>query len=427
MVQKSNCLPLLAFKKGKIMLDNIPRTDIDFTKVAEMGNGLLPLLNSLREEAPVIWSDVLHGWLVTRHADVLAGFDLKLPLSNDRFPADYFDCIPRAEHETRIPILRTTADWIVGIDPPRHTHVRSLARKAFSKKIVDDIKPYAVSVIDRVLTEAGERDEVDFVEDVAVAITGRVMARLLGVPEKYVTNLRRWSWDLNVALGPARNPEVLDGAERSLQEMKQILEVEVAERRRAPREDFLSQLVNARDAGTGLTDEELLGVCYVTLSAGHDTTAHSMTLGFKALVEHPEARQYLLDHPERINDSVGEVMRYVAMSTTQPRVAAQDFEWHGQHIAKGDFVYLMIAAANRDPSVFPNPEVLDLSRATDRSMVFGSGIHHCIGHLLAKMQLGSFFPEAFRRYPNARVLEQELQWQPSLAFRGVEHLAVSFK
>jgi cytochrome P450 len=152
-----------------------------------------------------------------------------------------------------------------------------------------------------------------------------------------------------------------------------------------------------------------------------------MTLGFKALVEHPEAREYMLEHPERINDSVGEVMRFIAMATTQPRVAAEDFEWHGERIAKGDFVYLMIAAANRDASVFANPEVLDLTRATDRSMVFGGGIHHCIGHLLAKMQLGSFFLEAFRRYPSPVILEQRLSWQPSLAFRGVEHLRVSFK
>jgi len=410
-----------------MLLKEPPQTDIDFTKVAELGNGLLPLLNRLRDEAPVIWSPSLQAWVVTRHADVLAGFDDTLPLSNDRFPPDYFDCIPPAEHATRIPLLLRTADWIIGIDPPRHTHVRSLARKAFSKKVIDDIKPYAVSVIDRVLREAGERDEVDFVEDIAVAITGRVMARLLGVPERYVAHLRKWSWDLNVGLGPARTPALLDRAEASLREMKDILEVEIAERRRAPREDFLSQLVTARDSGTGLTDDELLGVCYVTLVAGHDTTAHSMTLGFKALVEHAEARQYLLDHPERINDSVGEVMRYTAMSTTQSRVAARDFEWHGQTIRKGDFVFLLIAAANRDPSVFPNPEVLDLTRSTDRSLVFGSGIHHCIGHLLAKMQLGSFFPEMFRRYPEPKILDTQLHWQPSLAFRGLEHLAVSFK
>jgi cytochrome P450 len=266
---------------------------------------------------------------------------------------------------------------------------------------------------------------VDFVEEVAVAITGRVMARLLGVPERHVDRLRQWSWDLNVALGPARTPEIMQQAERSLQEMKQILEIEIESRRQEPKGDFLGQLVSARDAGDGLTDDELLGICYVTLSAGHDTTAHSMTLGFNALVNHPAARRYLLDHPERIGESVGELMRYIAMATAQPRVADKDFDWHGQHIKQGDFVFLMIAAANRDPSVFPDPEVLDLTRATDRSLVFAAGIHHCIGHLLAKMQLSAAFPAIFTRFPNVRILDERLDWQPSLAFRGLEHLRVS--
>jgi cytochrome P450 len=280
-------------------------------------------------------------------------------------------------------------------------------------------------VIDRVLTDAGQHAEVDFVEDVAVAITGRVMAKLLGVPEAHVGKLRQWSWDMNVGLGPARTPAILDQMEASLREMKAILEAEIEDRRRRPSDDFLSQLVMARDSGEGLTQDELLGLCYVTLSAGHDTTAHSMTLGFSALVQNSTARRYLVEHPNEIGESVSEVMRFIAMSTAQPRVAADDFQWHGQNIKKGDYVYLMIAAANRDPREFPNPEQLDLTRATDRSLVFASGIHHCIGHLLAKMQLSEFFPEAFRRYPNPKLLDEQMKWQPSLVFRGVEHLRVS--
>jgi cytochrome P450 len=397
----------------------------DFTKVAELGNGVLRILNEMRETAPIIWNESLQGWIVTRYEDVNDGFDLKVPLSNDRFSASYFDMIPRDEHAVRIPLTRTTPDWIVGVDPPRHTHIRKLARKAFSKKIVENIRPYARDVIDRVLTDAGQHAEVDFVEDVAVAITGRVMAKLLGVPEAHVGKLRQWSWDMNVGLGPARTPAILDQMEASLREMKAILEAEIEDRRRRPSDDFLSQLVMARDSGEGLTQDELLGLCYVTLSAGHDTTAHSMTLGFSALVQNSTARRYLVEHPNEIGESVSEVMRFIAMSTAQPRVAADDFQWHGQNIKKGDYVYLMIAAANRDPREFPNPEQLDLTRATDRSLVFASGIHHCIGHLLAKMQLSEFFPEAFRRYPNPKLLDEQMKWQPSLVFRGVEHLRVS--
>jgi cytochrome P450 len=147
-----------------------------------------------------------------------------------------------------------------------------------------------------------------------------------------------------------------------------------------------------------------------------------MTLGVAALCEAPEARRRLVETPDKILDSVVEVMRYVAMSTAFNRVAAEDFEWHGQKIRKGDIVWLMTAAANRDPRLYENPEAIDLARANDRSTIFGSGIHHCIGHLLAKMQLCEFFPEFFRRFPDARVTDDRLNFIPSLSFRGLSRL-----
>jgi cytochrome P450 len=403
---------------------------VDFRAVADLGDGLLPRLAEIREAEQIAWNDSVSGWIVSRYADVRDGFDLKVPLSNDRFPPRYFDAIPAAERPTRIPLTLTAQNWIIGVDPPQHTRLRGMAQKAFSRKVVEQLRPYAKEVIDRVLSEAGARPEVEFLEDVAVAITGKVMGRLLGFPEEHLHHLRRWSWDMNVALGPKRNEQLILQMEQSLREMKAILDVEIEARRQHPREDFLSELVSAQDAQGKLTNDELLGLCFVTLSAGHDTTAHSMTLGFRSLVRDPEARKRLLERPDHIADMVLEIMRFGAMSTTQVRVAAEDFEWHGKSIRKGDFLYLMIASANRDPRAFKDPEKLDLTRYDDRSsnraVVFGGGIHYCIGHLLANMQLGEFFPEAFRRYPGARVLDENPTWQPSLVFRGVERLRVSF-
>jgi cytochrome P450 len=403
---------------------------VDFRAVADLGDGLLPRLAEIREAEQIAWNDSVSGWIVSRYADVRDGFDLKVPLSNDRFPPRYFDAIPAAERPTRIPLTLTAQNWIIGVDPPQHTRLRGMAQKAFSRKVVEQLRPYAKEVIDRVLSEAGARPEVEFLEDVAVAITGKVMGRLLGFPEEHLHHLRRWSWDMNVALGPKRNEQLILQMDQSLREMKAILDVEIEARRQHPREDFLSELVSALDAQGKLTNDELLGLCFVTLSAGHDTTAHSMTLGFRSLVRDPEARKRLLERPDHIADMVLEIMRFGAMSTTQVRVAAEDFEWHGKSIRKGDFLYLMIASANRDPRAFKDPEKLDLTRYDDRSsnraVVFGGGIHYCIGHLLANMQLGEFFPEAFRRYPGARVLDENPTWQPSLVFRGVERLRVSF-
>jgi cytochrome P450 len=149
---------------------------------------------------------------------------------------------------------------------------------------------------------------------------------------------------------------------------------------------------------------------------------NTMTLGVAALSKDAEARRRLVETPDRILDSVAEVMRYVAMSTAFNRIAAEDFEWHGQKVKKGDIVWLMTAAANRDPRLYQNPEAIDLTRANDRGTVFGSGIHHCIGHLLAKMQLCEFFPEFYRRFPDAAVTDSALDFLPSLSFRGLSKL-----
>jgi cytochrome P450 len=252
-----------------------------------------------------------------------------------------------------------------------------------------------------------------------------VILKKFGLHESHLRKLKDWAYSFNVALGGVRpSPELLAGVERSITEMDELFIPEIAKRRANPGDDFLSQLVLARDHEDKLSEEEILGICYLVIVAGHDTTLNSMTLGVAALADNPGPRQYLLDHPDKILDSTMEVMRYSAMSTAFNRVAAENFEWHGKQIKKGDNVWMMTAGANRDPRIFENPEAMDMTRPQDRSTVFGPGIHHCIGHLLAKMQLTEFFPEFFRRFPNAKVLDKELDFQPALSFRGLNSLHV---
>jgi cytochrome P450 len=129
-------------------------------------------------------------------------------------------------------------------------------------------------------------------------------------------------------------------------------------------------------------------------------------------------------HPEKLLESSLELMRYIAMSTSQVRVAAEDFEWHGKGVRKGDFLFLMFAAANRDPRVVNDPERIDPERNNDRSMVFAPGLHHCIGHMLAKMQVTEFFGALTQRFAGAEVLDRELSFMPQIAFRGLYHLNV---
>jgi pimeloyl-[acyl-carrier protein] synthase len=402
--------------------------NLDLTKVAELGNELLAKLNIVREASPIAWSDIASAWVVTRHEDVERAYSGELPLSNIRFDR-CFDAIPPSERATRIPLtIKSVPLWIVNADPPYHTRLRKLLTRAFSKKVVEAIRPFARATIKAVLDQAAARGDVEFVNEVARAVTGRVIMRILGIPEQNLGRLEAWSLAFNAGFGGAQAaPEVLDDVERAMAEMDELFTVEIARRRERPTEDFISEMVVARDGLDRLSDEEIKAVCYVTLVAGHDTTMNSMTLGVVALANDTSARQYLVDHPDQTSNCVMEVMRYSAMSTMQPRMVSADFEWHGQRLKKGDAVFVMIAGANRDPRVFSAPETIDMTRPTDDVLVFGSGIHHCIGHLLAKMQLGEFFPEFLRRFSSMEILDQRLQFQASLAQRGLVNLRVRLK
>jgi pimeloyl-[acyl-carrier protein] synthase len=398
--------------------------DLDLTKASVLGNELLQRLNRVREAEPVAWSDSAGAWIVSRHADVEEAFSGRLPLSNVRFTR-VLDLIPESERARRIPhVMKSVPAWIVNIDPPLHTRIRKLLTRAFSKKTIEGVRPFARVTIARVLDAASARGQVEFINDVARAVTGRVIMSVLGVPEDNLPRLQAWSLALN-SFGTAQpTPAMLDDIEKAMSEMDAVFSEQIRERRTRPRGDFISEMIEASEAGDVLSDDEIKNMCQVTLIAGHDTTMNTMGLTTVALSRHPQAMAYLRDHPEQTSNSIMELMRYVAMSTMMPRVVAADFEWHGRKLRKDDVVFVMIAGANRDPRVFANPEAIDLGRATDQVMVFGSGLHHCIGHLLAKMQLGEFFPEFARRFESIQVLDEPLAFTNHLVQRGLAHLQV---
>jgi pimeloyl-[acyl-carrier protein] synthase len=356
------------------------------------------------------------------------GFLDKIPVSNVRMQARSFAPGQMEMMAQRYPLMFSSLPfWIVNADPPLHTRLRRLMTKAFSRKVVEDLRPMARAVITAVIESLEGKQEIDFAETVAREITGRVILNKFGLPESVLPRLKDWSVAFNVGLGGVVAPSeaVLDAVEHYMREMKEVFLPVIAQRRLAPTEDFLSQLVSAREGEDRLSEDEILGICYLVIVAGHDTTMNTMMLGVAALAQDPAARLAMLAAPDTILNSVMEVMRYVAMSTAFSRIAAQDFEWHGKQIKQGDQIWLMAAAANRDPQVFQNAEILDMGRGNlDQVAVFGGGIHHCIGHLLAKMQLCEFFPYFFERYPNVEVLEEQLEFLPSLSFRGLSRLRV---
>jgi cytochrome P450 len=398
--------------------------DLDFHRVAELGDRILEQINAVREAAPIVWSENSKAWIVARHADIVEAYSGRLPLSNIRY-APALAAVPQAERAARLPqTMRTIGCWPVFTDPPLHTRLRKLLTKAFGRKVIEDMRPFVRETVKKVLDAAGAKREIEFVNGVARAITARVIMRLLGIAEDALPRLEAWSLAINVALGSARSSgATLEELERTVAEMTLLFEREIEKRRIAPTQDFLSEMVVARDGADRLSDNEIIGVCVVVLIAGHDTTMNSMALATVALARHPQARAYMLEHPDELSNSIMELARYIAMSTMQPRVVAADFEWHGQKLRAGDYVLLMLAGGNRDPRVFPDGNKLDMERSTEQSLVFGSGIHHCIGHLLAKMELAELLPELFRRF-DVEIKPDGIDFSPVLSQRGLTRLDV---
>jgi len=403
--------------------------DIDLMNdPVRLGLAFLEKLDRLRELEPVFWSEASGCWIASRFADVSDGFEGRLPLQNAGRVEFVMSSIPPQEREARIShFLNNVRHGIVSLDAPEHTRIRKLIMQAFSKKVVENLRPYARERIHFLLDRAVAEPNIEFNERIARPLPGYVLFRLLGIPEEHFDDLREWS-NAMVEGTTVPNPSMkkLEKTEWAIREMNRVVLAELEKRRSQPRDDLITKLLQASDGGDQLSEDELLASMNVLIVAGHDTTSNTMTLGVEALARQPEAWRYMADNTDKMADCVNELMRYISMSTTQPRIVAEDFQWHGKQLRKGDMVFLSVAGANRDPRVFEYPDRLDFTRDTSRSQVFGPGVHHCIGHLLAKMQLIEFFHALVQRFERVEVLDDRLDFMPAAVFRGLYSMNVRF-
>jgi cytochrome P450 len=401
--------------------------DFNMTSAESIGSQLLGKLDAVRAYRPVSWSAVQKAWLVTGNAEVAEALKGDLPLSSGRFDK-ILGYIPEAERWRITTVRRIFPTFVVNMDPPQHTRLRRLLVKAFSRRVAEAYRPFIQQTIEAALDQAEQANEVEFIEQVARQIPGRLTLELLGLPQALFPKLQLWTNSISSALGGGiPTVAMLDTVEQTFIEMETLFSAEIRKRQAAPTDDFVSSLITAEDEGDRLTFEEVLGACFLTLSAGNNSTTNTLALGTVALARHPEARQQLLDHPERMSDSLMELMRFIAMSTNQVRLVTADFEWHGNRLRKGDLVNLLVAAANHDPAAFDRPGELDFSRHQGKNMTFAPGLHFCVGHFLARMQLGEFYPRVFGRFPDLQILDDELNWSNAFNFRGLKSLRVRMK
>ena len=385
-----------------------------------------PLYKRLREEDPVHWSEALDAWVLTRYDDVVA------VLRDPRFSADRRRARNRLAQEAMAaaeeyggPAAR--ANTMLSSDPPEHTRMRLLISKAFLPHAVEQLRPHIQEITDELLDDVQEPGRLDILMDFAYPLSVIVIAELMGVPTEDRAQFKRWSDDVVATLGGAFGAsDLVERGAQSGRELADYFRDVIADRRRQPKEDLVSVLVAGADRGGVLTEEQLVATCVVALIAGNETTRNLIGNGMLALLRNPAQQEKLWADPSLVETAVEELLRYAGPVQATARIPTEDVEIGGQAVKEGQVVFTIVAAANRDPAHFPDPEKLDISRQPNHHVAFGSGVHSCLGQPLARLETQIAFSTLARRIPNPRLATDDVEWGPSFILRGLKSLPITF-
>jgi cytochrome P450 len=383
-----------------------------------------PTYARLRAEAPVQRVPLPDGrglWLVTRYDDVAA------VLKDPRFVKNW-RTVMSPEQLALWPLEESPfANHMLNFDPPDHTRLRALVHKAFTAPFVERLRGRVQEIADQLIDAVKDRGQMDLIDAFAFPLPILVIAEMLGVPARDRDKIRRWSNAL-VGLG-LRTKATMREIRPQIMEFADYLRGLCEERRKEPGADLISALVHAEEGGQKLTPSELTAMVFLLLIAGHETTVNLIGNGTLALLLHPEELAKLKADPSLIKPAVEEFLRFDGpVETSTSRFAAEDLEFQGQLIPKGEEVLVVIAAADHDPAHFKDPARLDISREDNKHLGFGLGIHYCVGAPLARMEGQIGIGTLFRRLPDLRlaVPPEALRFRPSVLLRGVEELPVTF-
>jgi hypothetical protein len=404
--------------------------ELDFES-EEFRSDPYPVYARLRREAPVARGDRRGFWLLTRHADVISVLrDPRSSVDRPFQPKPPSD--PDVDPTTLHPLaraLRALSRVMLFRDPPDHTRLRGLVSRAFTPRTVLRLRPRIQGIADELLAEPLARGSLEAIGELAAPLPLLVIAELLGLPREMRADLKRWSDDLAIMLDGSVAPKYIGRAVSSAVQFVDYLRGVVAERRRAPQEDLISDMLAARDAeagGSGALDEdEVLGTSLLVLAAGHETTTHLIGNGLLALLRHPEEQARLRADPKLLPVAVEEMLRFEPPVQATSRVVLEDVEIGGVRIPAGDELGLILAAANRDPEIFAEPDRFDVARADNPHLSFGFGIHFCLGAALARLECEIAIATLLARTRSLALAADRLERRPGFLFRGVEALPVA--
>ncbi|MEV2225750.1 cytochrome P450 [Nocardia vinacea] len=375
-------------------------------------------LREARPVSPLVFPDGHEGWLVTGYEEV------RQLMADTRFSSRQDIGIVHVPYETPgMPVATEPSPQIPGLfvamDPPDHTRLRRKLTGAFTVKRMKQLEEHIIDIVERQLDEMARlTPPVDLVKAFALPVPSLVICELLGVPYE-----DRDTFQVNSAKFLVKD-QALEEKMAAYGAMTMYLAGLVTRKRAEPGEDILSDLARDDD----LTIEELTGIAFLLLLAGHETTANMLGLGTFALLEHPVQLAELRADPELVPDAVEELMRYLSVADIFYRYATEDIELGGETIGKGSTVVISLLAANRDPRRFHNSDSLDIHRRARGLVAFGHGIHQCLGQQLARIEMRAGFDGLLRRFPTLELAipADEVKLRTDMNIYGVHELPVTW-
>ena len=381
-----------------------------------------PLFQRLRQEDPVHWDAFLHAWVVTRYADVV---EVLHSFSADRTPTP--EQLTAMGLSQLSPIAQVMVKQMLFMDAPAHTRLRGLASKAFTPAKVELLKEHIQDIANRLLDAVEEKGSMDLIADLADPLPAIVTAEMLGVPVSDHPQLKKWSANFAEMLGNFQhNPDHAQTMLQTVEEMTSYFRDATREIKAHPREGLIHSLLTAELDGDRFTEEEVVANTIVTMVGGQETTTNLIGNGLLTLLRNPDEMERLRNDLSLLPSALEEMLRYESPSQHTARLAPTDRTLGGKQIQKRQAVIAVMAAANRDPERFPDPDRFDIRRADNKHVAFGYAAHFCFGAPLARAEGQITFETMLRRLPKLRLEPQELTWRTNLGLRGLASLKVSF-
>lgn len=383
---------------------------------------------TLREADGPTWFEAGNMWLLSRYADVskvatdaamvrsLDGLETAAEAAARRRAANWHD-MPYHQRFVQVSLLDS--------DGAAHRRLRRLLMGKFTATATAGLEPMVQGIVDGLLDELAGRNQIEFINDFAAHIPGRVIAHILGAPQEYSAQMRQWSEDVVQFFDVDRSDDRKTLAETATREFHDFLTDLKAERMRRPQDDLISRMI-ADEAAGGYRGDEFISTCMLILMAGHGSTIDVLGSGMHLLLKHPDAMQTLRDQPDTLPTAIQEIFRYEPPLPFFHRHATAEIELGGKLWPAGTTFGLLYGAANRDPAMFDDPDEFRINRNPNRHLAFGQGAHLCLGNNIARLNMKVIFGTLLDRFAQISLAEQPVIYKRGLSVRGPEALHIAW-